>query len=396
MTDEVKKKLVDECLADDPGYKVRHDRILRPSASVDIKLAKKDDETVRVYLERLAPVMDEIMNHLGHFRNDNTLSWLTVGDMQDLRGYVCSVMADDVEREAAKLSRKLCGFEDDEYTQRVFSYLMEYVFNVIFKYNNPIYLDGREACSFTQFIANHEKQVIKKIISEDKGIKEYLVYRSNEIKKAKEKVARKKEISPSVVTKEEVYEQMGGAAGKYSFKQISETMDIMWLLDYPTPIDQLEEGQNNSRFVHRDKSPKPVWENLDPLVAAENRFNRPDVMEMFNTMSRLQSYVILKRTEYPESHHVSSKMAGDKVLQRLVREDPCYGKEIVGKENDENAGVDGKLVEKIYNSAIRRAQRFLKKKDLEAEDLTGILDDLIFSTLDELIVEVLAKAGDRV
>ena len=394
MTTE-KKELIDEYLEADQGYKVKHDRILKPSTIIDPRLAKRDDENVKACLERLALVLDEIMNHLDRFRKNSDLSWLTVGDVQDLRGYACSIMADDVERQAARIAKKICGFVSDEYTQRIFSYLMEYMIDTLYRFNNPAYLAGHDACSFKQFIVNHENQVIKKIISEDKGLKEYMVYRANEIKKAKEAVARKKESSPSMVTKEEVYEQMGGSNGKYSLKVISDIMDIMWLLDFPASIDQLEAGQKNSRFVHRDNSPKPLWENLDPLVAAENAFNKPAIMEMLSNMNRSQAYVILKRTEYPECHHVFSEMAEDKVLQMLVMEDPHYSKEIEGKEGHENVGVDSDLVEKIYNSAVRRAQRFLEKKELEADDLAGILDGLIFSTLDELIVEVLGKSGDQ-
>ena len=336
-------------------------QVARPLATCRKHLAYDGTESRDDYLFRAGKRLDKIENHPEKAKADPELSDLTEEDVRDYRAYLCDFVAGDVQKEARKMALRVGMGNLEHYEMLVFSYLLESVINNLHRYNNTAYLKVKTKYSFLSFVRMLEPDVFQQIISEERDVGKYLAARMNIVKKTKEQIFSETGTDMDLISAEQVHERLGGKDGsRLSLEQIKAAMDR---LKGNLPLEGIDE--------------RKLKEKGNPFEDAEKEGYKESIRELFSSLRRLQVYVLLKKNTINRTRDVFDELAADKTVRALFLEDPHY-KERVNKDTDGNAdGPDGKLGRDVYCAALKKVKAFVKKNGIEAEDLEGVLGDLM-------------------
>ena len=324
------------------------------------------------YLTRGCRFWNIIQHHSDQVREDPILSGQTDEQIERFEEYLFKVVDVEVDRHARGIAAFIGRNGNmQDYYERARSALWEPVFMNLHKFNNPEHLKGMPPCRFKYFVRGYEKQAVNEIISEDRGLKSYVIKRMNHINASRARLVQKKAVCEEMITAEEIYEDLcSRGIGGFSVEIVRDTLPHMYLRESL-------EGVSEESVKHTECGYQYV----------ENATFEKDMDEVFDKLRPLQQLVILKKISMRTCYGAYEMLAKDPMIIELCRNDEHYGAKYEkaisqGYENG-NIKAMAKLMETIYTSSQKLLNKYIKAKNLYADDLCGWLDDWICRKLDE-------------
>ena len=323
------------------------------------------------YLTRGCRYWNIIHFHPDLIKGDPILSRQTDEQIERFVEYLFKVVDDEVDRHARGVASFIGrGGNMEDYFERAKSAIWEEVFNNLHKFNNPEYLKGMPPYRFKYFVRAYEKHAINEIISEDRGLKSYVIKRMNHISMSRARIMQNKAVSEEMITAEEIYEELRlrGIEG-FSVAIIRDILPHMYL-------HENLDGVSEESVKHTEKG----------FLQVENESFEIVLDEVFGQLRPLQQLVILKKVSMRKCHGVYEILAKDPVINELCRKDEHYGEKYekaISQGNEDSAGKALiKLMETIYTSSQKLLNKYIKAQNLVPEDFYGWLDEWICRRLE--------------
>ena len=322
-----------------------------------IFLFNNQKEDVSRYLTRAARWIDVIRNG-AHYEDAECclVERMTEEEHKEIINYVFSVMEPTI-KEISKYCInlwKMYDIEDDFYNQAC----ME-IFRNFHKYNNPAHNNAERTYAFATFVQTYMKDPARVARRHHRGFSKRLDDRRRQISRAKEFIAARDKKAYGDITLEELYE---------AIPQISKVPMSMKLLKRTVELTSFVKNFDDNEMVatYEDELTfmDPVYEEI--------------IVGFIAKLRPIERFIFLQNYEYCADKyvHLTTKELGSvREFVELCKQDK-FGKKHICWEGCREC-VEDKFIRNQRDSVRNRFRDTILKADMNAEDLSGKLEELM-------------------
>ncbi len=326
----------------------------------NLMLDEDANETPEEYLIRMAPITYILYRCPEERINHPDICDLTDQEIEDYKQYVRSVIAAPLWEEVILRARRK-GLSDTTHDfGGIHERLMGLVEKKLYKFNNPEQNKGRRVQNFHYFVQYDVRTAFKKDKLENEAISEHVWTIRKRIEKYRQQAMILLDMDYDEVTPEAIYKmQPQGEKNKLSKKVIKKQMN-----------------EQTVRFV--EWSPELAYTQVinretDPLSRIWKHKKYELIEELLSAMPPVERYILEHFKDLKMTDYIRWLMASPE-FNEICMKDKNVKKRMKRRRKKEREGViTQNFVTWHVNNMLVIVRKFMKKHDLYAQDMEGII-----------------------